>query len=154
MAMSRTALSTASVLSCLLLLSCANPYQTARSTVTIGRGALTATGVGFSTYMKVEQDKCLDKCKQDKACYDACMKNPNDIWAKWDQSRELAKVVFDTADTSIAVAEKLGKKEPVDWLPLVKNGACLIAKSLGFLPKETKEKIQGLIDLIGNFGCK
>jgi GH24 family phage-related lysozyme (muramidase) len=91
----------------LSLAGCANPYQVARSTVTIGRGALTATGVGFSTYMQVEKAKCLDKCKQDKVCYDACMKNPNELYAKWDQSRELARVAFDTADTSIAVAEKV-----------------------------------------------
>jgi hypothetical protein len=135
------------------LFSCVNPYQAARTTVTIGRGALVATGVGFSTYMKVEQSKCLDKCKQDKVCYDACMKGPNEINAKWDQSRDLARVAFDTADTSIAVAEKMKKKDPIDWLPLVKNGACLIAKSLGFLPPETKAKVQSLIDLMGSFGC-
>lgn len=135
------------------LLGCADPYQAARTTVTIGRGALAATGVGFSTYLKVETDKCLNKCKQDKVCYDACMKVPNETNAKWLQSHDLAVVAFNTADTSIAVAEKLGKKAPVDWMPLIKNGACLVAKSLGLLPAATRAQIQGLIDLMGNFGC-
>jgi hypothetical protein len=135
------------------LLGCANPYQVARTTVTISRGALMATGVGFSTYLKAEQDACVNKCKQDPACYTACIKVPNEINVTWLQSRDLANVAFDTADTSIAVAEKLGKKDPVDWLPLIKNGACLIAKSLGFLPAATRAKIQSLIDLAGNFGC-
>jgi hypothetical protein len=71
----------------------------------------------------------------------------------YQKAKLTAKAGFDEADALVAVAEKLHKKEPVDWLVPVKGAACLLARSLDFLPTATKAKIQGLLDLMGSFGC-
>ena len=143
----------AMVLFLVTLASCANPYQAARSTVLIGRGAVTMAQTGFDTYVLVETQKCQDKCKQDQECLDKCMDPVKKATPIWNQSKLTAVAGLDEADVLITVAEKLKKGEAVDWLVPLKGAACLLARSLWFLPAETKKKIQGLIDIMGSFGC-
>ena len=142
------------VLACLVLISCADPYRSARTTVMIGRGAVVMAQTGFDIYAETEKQKCTDRCGQDVACMTECM----DPVVKKSQTFAKSKLVttagLDEADVLITVAEKLKKSEPVDWLVPIKGAACLLARSLDFLPKETKQKIQSLIDLMGDFGCK
>ena len=141
------------LLAMVVLVGCANPYQTARSTVVIGRGALAMAQTGFSTYVTVETNKCNDKCKTDQACKDQCMAPVKKAEPVFQQSKLTITAGFDEADALINVAEKMKKKEFVDWIVPLKGAACLLSRSLGLLPAETKKKIQGLIDLMGSFGC-
>jgi hypothetical protein len=136
-----------------LLASCANPYQTARSTVLIGRGAVAMAQTGFDTYVVVETQKCQEQCKQDPVCVDKCMAPVKKAEPVWQKSKLTAVAGLDEADALITVAEKLKQKESIDWLVPLKGAACLLARSLEFLPVETKQKIQSLINMMGSFGC-
>lgn len=138
---------------CVVLVGCANPYQAARSTVTIGRGALAMSQVGFDTYVQVETDKCIAQCKTDPTCIAKCMEPVQKATPIYQKTKLTVQAGFDEADALITVAEKLKNKESVDWLVPVKGAACLLARSLDFLPVETKKKIQDLIDMMGSFGC-
>ncbi len=137
----------------ILLAGCANPYQTARSTVLIGRGAVAMAQTGFDTYVVVETQKCQTQCKTDPACLDKCLAPVKKAEPVWQKSRLTAMAGLDEADALITVAEKMKQKESVDWLVPIKGAACLLARSLSFLPSETKKKIQSLIDMMGQFGC-
>lgn len=151
--MSQKVVSIFSVLALVLVVSCTNPYQAARSTVTIGRGALAMSQVGFDTYVQVETDKCTAQCKTDPACMTKCMEPVQKATPVYRRTKLTVQAGFDEADALITVAEKLKKGESVDWLVPVKGAACLLARNLDFLPVETKKKIQGLIDMMGAFGC-
>jgi hypothetical protein len=137
----------------LVLVGCTNPYQTARSTVMIGRGALAMAKTGFETYVQVETKKCDDQCKTDQACKDKCMAPVEKSRPIFQKATLAVSSGLDESDALINVAEKLKKKESVDWLVPLKGAACLLARSLDLTPAETKKKIQGLIDLMGSFGC-
>lgn len=137
----------------LVLTSCANPYQTARSTVMIGRGAIAMSQTGVDTYVLVETQKCQDQCKTDPACVDKCLAPVKQKVAVYQQAKLTATAGCDEADALINVSEKLKKGETVDWLVPLKTTACVLARGLEFLPTEIKQKIQGLIDMMGSFGC-
>lgn len=138
---------------CLFLLSCTNPYQTARSTVTILRGTVAISQTGFETYVQVETDKCKTQCKEDPTCLTKCLEPVRKNTEIFQKSQKMAVSSLDEADALINVAEKLGKKESVEWMIPLKGLACMGARGLDFLPKAAKEKIQGLINILGNFGC-
>jgi hypothetical protein len=135
------------------LMACTNPYQTARSTITIGRGAVVMAEVGFNTYVKVESDRCTASCKTDPSCLEKCLAPVEKNKVIWGKSKATAIAGLNTAETLVNTAEALGKKETVDWIVPLKATSCLIATSLDWLPAAYKAKIQALLDLLSSFGC-
>lgn len=140
------------VLLCLVA-SCTNPYQTARSTITISRGAVAMSQIGFDAYAKVETDRCNMNCKVDPVCLEKCLAPLKKNTAIYDKSKVTALAGLDEAAALVDVAEKLEKKQSIDWLVPLKTTACLIATSLDWLPLKYKVKVQPLLDLLRNYGC-
>jgi len=136
-----------------LLMACHDPYLTARQTIMIGRGALVVSQTGFDIWAQVKKTGCLEKFKYDTPEYIKCMEPVTKALPVWDQSKLTVQAGLDEASALVNVAEKLKRKEPIDWLVPLKGAVCLLSRSLGFLPPATKQKIQDLIDVMGKFGC-
>lgn len=138
---------------CVLLAGCTDPYLAARQTLVIGNGVLVISQTGFDTWAQTKKMECLKKFKYDTPEYIKCMEPVTQATPVWDKAKIAVRAGLDEALVLVNVSEKLHKKEPVDWLVPLKGAACLLARSLDFLPPATKQKVQGLLDIMGKFGC-
>lgn len=143
----------------LCLAACGTPYQTARTTIFVGRA-----GMQFSEniFMRVQGDKMKVCVKLDKTspAYAACMAPLVKQRAAFEKARRNVYDGLDTAEKLIDSAEKV-KANPKDfmtWIAPARAVVCWLDGLMNWLPKEAQSNfvVKAIRSLKVSFagGCK
>jgi hypothetical protein len=141
------------VLAVLLLIGCSDPYLAARQTIVVGRNVTAVTGAAFETAKDTKEQECLKIAPVTDPRYIACMKDMANAYGIWQKVDRIAGASWNEAEAIVTAAEQKKKGLPVDWLTPLKQGVCVVAESLSFLPESVKKHIEGILALIKTFTC-
>jgi hypothetical protein len=138
---------------CFVLAACGNPYLAARQTIQVAKAATTMTDVAFHTVEDSQQVECLKLGPVTDPRYIECMKKIVGAVDIWNKVERIANASWAEADAVVTAAEQKKKGLPVDWMTPVRQGVCVVAESLEFLPASVKQHIAGILALIKTFTC-
>lgn len=142
------------VLAVLFLASCADKFMAAKISVQAGRAATGIVQLGFDEADRANETECLKKDPQRGEVYKKCRQAMEVRLAWWQKSKATAEALWSAAEAGIKAAELKEGGKPIDYLELVRAGACLLAESLAYIPEKYRKKLQMYLDLMKGFGCR
>ncbi|MFA5135235.1 MAG: hypothetical protein WC505_05655 [Patescibacteria group bacterium] len=138
----------------LLLVGCADPYASAKQTITIFRGGINVADAAFLTAWDTAQGNCLKQFPVTDPRYTECIKKPKANLDNWVIGKRVAESSASTAEAIVVSAEQKHQKLPVDWFTPVKLGICTVAEVLQFLPESVRKYVDQILALVRSFTCK
>lgn len=137
-----------------LMCGCGDKFMAAKIAVQSGRAATSMAQIGIDAASKAKQEECTQKCvNQPSDCYSKCYEKMTKTLKVWEGSKSTANASWDFAEAAIKVAESKKEGQTVDWVPLLKKGACLIVNALEFIPEKYRKDVQFYLNMMKSFGC-
>jgi hypothetical protein len=139
----------------LMLTACpsTNPYTTAHQTVAIAKSVTGMADSAFVTFVEGQRFECRQLGPDTDPKVIACLKKVQDTADIWTKVYRIANASWSEADAIITVAEQKHQGLPVDWIAPLKQGVCVVATSLDFLPASVKKHIEAILTAIKSFTC-
>jgi hypothetical protein len=138
----------------LMLTACPNPYMAAKQTIFIGRNVTSMTGAAFDTALDTKKQECIKVAPETDPKYAECMKSMTNTYGIWKRVERIAGASWSEADAVVTAAEQKHQGLPVDWMRPVKQGVCVLAECLAFLPESVKKYIDPILALVKTFTCE
>lgn len=138
----------------LMLVACGNPYLAAHQTIAIGKSVTSVADSAFSTFVEGQKSECRLIGPDTDPKVIACLKKVQDTADIWTKVYRIANASWSEADALVTVAEQKHQGLPVDWMTPLKQGVCVVATALDFLPTSVKKHVEAILNVIKTFTCE
>ncbi len=124
----------------LCLAACGTRYQTARTTIFVGRtGMQFADGI-FKDVERTAEEKCA-KLDESSSAFTACVAPITKRRTKFDLARRNVYDGLDTSEKIVDAAEKANAKDFRTWIGPARAALCFLSGLLDWLPKKAQQNI-------------
>jgi hypothetical protein len=131
-----------------------NPYTVAHQTITIGKAVTNMTDSAFTTFVEGQKSECHLLGPDTDPKVIACLKKVQETADIWTKVYRIANASWSEADAIVTVAEQKHQGLPVDWMTPLKQGVCVVATALDFLPASVKKHVEAILNAIKTFTCE